>query len=569
MQHKTGFCVEVLVDFLDDAAWADHVLSDRDVDGLMRTLAEAGVRRVVWAYYGDGHGGLICPGFKDGTCDWANVTATYRRLGNPLREAVQAGHRHGLEVHAYYKPYETGVSLVLPDGSPEAKAFGRVPHRGGQLGVLDPFVAAHPELRIQRRADDLPAGKVNGPICALRLAKRNAAPTRVTGEHLQMWISADNTHYQPLAAPFTVTEAILPAARDVHDHTGALVTPRGTPQRVLTLSGFAIDAPYVLVTTDFAAGPGDFEHSGTAMLTALDGAGQEIPGEFATGGGVWLAARVDFRQWGLIFDFGFGRGVTRLDEPNTTGRSGFIAFARGKNAYLPAALCETEPAGRAYWLQCVEEMIAAGVDGIDIREENHCTHTDEPEAYGFNAVVLAQCRPGCDLRAEVARVRGEAYTAFLREVSRRLAVHGKPLRYHLNMDWFRPDPPAVRALAYPANLEFQWERWVKEGILGAAVLRSYQLRSNMLSDAFGARMVAACRERQLPVSFNHHIFADEASYLEEARRVARDGRFAGIILYEAQSFLRTGADGSCRFTLDVAKEICAELGAGTVGSRPA
>ena len=36
-------------------------------------------------------------------------------------------------------------------------------------------------------------------------------------------------------------------------------------------------------------------------------------------------------------------------------------------------------------------MIAAGVDGVDFREENHSTHTDYPEDYGFNDVVLQQC----------------------------------------------------------------------------------------------------------------------------------------------------------------------------------
>ena len=60
------FKLEVLVDFIDDALLADHPLHERDIDALMRVLAEAGVRRVSWAYYGDGHGGTPGAGWPPG-----------------------------------------------------------------------------------------------------------------------------------------------------------------------------------------------------------------------------------------------------------------------------------------------------------------------------------------------------------------------------------------------------------------------------------------------------------------------------------------------------------------------
>lgn len=560
MNQKHDFTCEVLVDFLDDALMTDHPLDVCEIEGMMDTLADAGVRRVSWAYYGDGHGGLLLPdGLIDGVCNWGNCVETYRRLGNPLRVAVEAGHRRGMEVYAYFKPYETGVSMVFPEGTPEAQAYGLLPHRGGSLGALDPFVHAHPHLRIQRRTDDLPAGRETAPICALKLVKADAAPTRITAENLQIWTSPQNYQYQQAYIPFTLTEHIEHAQCDVRDNFGTLVTRCGDPVRVLTLAGFQLDDAYVLVTTNFTDGPADFANAGTELLVALDADGREIPGVSATGAGCWLAGRVNFRQWGLLFDYGWGRAVTQLDVPNDSGRAGFIAFARGRNRYLPAALCETEPAVQAHWLRCLAEMVEAGVDGVDFREENHCTHTDEPEAYGFNPVVLARCRPGADVLGEVARVRGEAYTDFLRQAKAQLTAHGVRLRYHLNMDHFRPAPPPARALAYPANLHFDWQRWLAEGLLDEAVLRSYHYRTAMLTDDFGAELVAQCRERNIPISFNHHIFANDPWYLEEAQRVSADGRFAGVILYEAQSFLRTDRDGACRFTLEVAEQICQAL----------
>lgn len=552
----SGCRLEVLVDFIDDALLADHVLTAGDVDGLMRTLADKGVQRVSWAYYGDGHGGLLMPtDLRDGKSDWRHCNETYRELRNPLRAAVDAGHRYGMEVYAYYKPYETGVSMVIPEGSPEAQSFGLLSHSGGRLAVLDPFVRDNPHLRLKRRTDDLPTRRTDAPICALRLTKRDDTPTRVASDHLQIWTSTNNYRYTRKDIPFRLTETIETASAEVRDQTGSVVTQQGDPVRVLTLSGLHIDEPYVLVTTDFSDGPSDFSHSGTAMLAALDADGREIPGVVATGGGVWLGGRSDFRDWGLIFDYGWGRAVTTLDVSNANGRSGIIAFARGKNPTLPAALCETEPAVQQFWLGCLGEMVAAGVDGVDFREENHCTHTDEPEAYGFNQVVLERCRAGHDLPSEVSRVRGEAYTAFLRQARELLSASGVRLRYHLNMDHFRPDPPPCRALAYPANISFSWQEWLSQGLIDEAVLRSYHYRTEMLSDPVGNAMIEACREAAIPISFNHHVFSDDPWYLEEAVRAGTGGRFDGVVLYEASNFLRTSSDGVCRFTLPVVEDI--------------
>lgn len=562
MPVRTPFNVEVLVDFLDDALCADHPLTKRDLDGIMGFLAGAGVKRVSWAYYADGRGGLIMPaGIQDGASHWDNCQATYRELGNPLRVAVKAGHRHGLEVYAYYKPYETGTALLIPEGSEDARTFGLLPHRGGMLGLLDPFVVSHPQLRIQRRTDDLPANPESAsPIRSIRLIKRDAAPTRVTADHLQIWTSPCNYGYQRAPGPFALTESVEPAIRDSRDQHGTLVTRQGDLVRVLTLSGLDLTDAYVLVTTDFTEGPSDFANSGSEMMVALDAAGRVIPGEIATGAAVWLANRVDFRHYGLVFDYGWGKSVSSLDDSNAAGRNGIIAFARGKNATLPAALCETEPQVQAFWLDCLREMIAAGVDGVDFREENHCTHTDEPEAYGFNAVVLERCRAGEALSAEVARVRGEAYTGFLRQAHKLLAANGVRMRYHLNMDHFRPVPPPSRALAYPANLHFDWKAWLKEGLLDEAVLRSYHYRTGMLTDPVGKDMIDSCRSASVPISFNHHVFDDNPWYLEEAMRVAGDGRFAGLILYELNNFLRTFSDKESSFTLSVVDAICRKLG---------
>ena len=551
------FRFEALVDFVDDAL--DTAFTPAHVDAMMSTLAGMGVSRVSWAYYGDGHGGYLVPAGLDGR--WTNLARSYEQLGNPLRVAAEAAHRHGMELYAYYKPYETGPAVSLPDGSPEARAYGRIRHQGGWLTWLDPFVVDNPDLRIRRRRGDRPDRLPDDvPICGLRLTKKDDSPTRITAEHLQIWTSKLNFRYQPCDAPFQLRDEVVPSPKEMRDINGRLLTRKGAPVRTLTLTGFTLTDPYVLVTTDFTEGPADFENAGTDILTALDGAGREVPGVLFAGAMIYMRERINFRDWGLVFDCGYGRSRTRLDEPNTAGNRGVAAFARGRNEYLPGALCETEPAVQEFWLECVAEMVEAGVDGVDFRVENHGTHTEYPEEYGFNEVVLAECaRRGQTDRATVAAVRGEAYTAFLRRARKLLTAHGKRMRVNLNLDWFRPSPPANRRLAYPANIDFAWRQWVDESLFDEGILRMFALPFGaVFTDEIAAEMISRCQGKGIPLTVNRYIHPTSADEFDRARR---DGRFSGFILYETASYLRFGPDATCSVTHEVAKEIARRLAA--------
>ena len=64
----------------------------------------------------------------------------------------------------------------------------------------------------------------------------------------------------------------------------------------------------------------------------------------------------------------------------------------------------------------------------------------------------------------MAAVRGDAYTAFLARAKRLINGRGKAMRINFQVDWYRPDPPRQRRLAYPANVDFQWQRWIEEGL---------------------------------------------------------------------------------------------------------
>ena len=553
---RSEFTLEALTDFVDNMSGPEQSISAQQIRSMMAALRQCGVKRMSWSYYGDGHGGYFFPPKLLEDNRYTNVSAqTYQSLGNPLRVAVEAAHAEGMELYAYYKPYETGLAIVAPEGSLDAVNFGRLTHSGGRLtAMMDRFVVDNPHLRIKRRTDDQPAD-ITTPICGIKLIKKDDSPTRVTKEHLQIWASTLNNRYQQLDVDFDVKVTIEKAKRDVYDLQNRLMTKKGDPVRVLTLSGLNLTQPYILVTTDFTEGERDFDNAVMEMMVALDKDGREIPGVFSDGWAIWGLDKSNFRGYGLFFDYGFGHERRFLDTSNRSGKLGLIAFTRGGNEYLSGALCETEPEVREYWLSCIDEMLDAGVDGIDFRVENHSTHTDYPEHYGFNSVVLEECaRRGSTDLATIAKVRGEAYTEFLRQAKKKIAARGKRMRINLNVDWFRPDPIKSRKLAYPANINFEWERWVEEGLLDEAILRFFAISyNNVFQDEIAKKMIASCKKNNIPITVNKYMDAKRVK--EQVDFVLQDGRFSGFILYETASFLKFGPEQSCSITMEEVKDL--------------
>lgn len=471
-------------------------------------------------------------------------------------------------MYACFKPYETGISLLLPQGSPEARQWGRLLQCGGYVTWIDPFVLRHPELRIKRRTDDIEPGNETAPITSIRLTKKDDAPTRVTAEHLQIWTSNVNYRYTQVEIDFDVTETVEPSSDEVRDIYGNVVTEAGAPVRILTLTGFVITDQYLVLTTNFDDGPWDFENVWDRLLRAFDTQGRELPGVHAAGTGIWDPEWENFREAGLAYDTGRGPELVFLDAPNNgtppvrtpsgihtpleVQRSqGAIGFARGYNYYLPGALCETEPRVRDYWLSCVQEMLDAGVDGIDFRVENHSTHTDHPQDYGFNDAVLAQVPPGTDdIEGEITRIRSDAYTAFLAAAKQMISGAGRKMRVTLNVAWFRPPGERIvsQRMAYPANIDFDWRRWIDEGLMDGAVLRLFGVPFDGIfgEDAVAQEMIGACLARDLTVTVNRYV-SNVPELLDEFKRLLADSRFNGFVLYEANAFVAFTPEGGCDF----------------------
>ena len=567
-----SFLLSATVDFPDDVR--KGVYSHEGLDDMMAHLKRLGVRRVNWIYYGD----LDQDSYWAGGAFYRNRYGpeTLDRIGEPLAAAVQAAHKNDLEIHGVVKPYDIGGSGSFPEGSAEsAKSITR--RIGGTVQFLVPFLERYPHTLIQRRPYKAPPGLSTLPIKKIRLLKRDASPTRIRKENLQIWTSDSNYRYERKRVDFTLKETMEPAPKEVRDSYDALVTSKGAPVRTLTLEGLDLTDRYVVITTDFTDVTGDFTNTALGMLEAYGLGPEPIPVVVASRSAMWDAPR-DFRSHGLEFDSGFGHYLGDLDANNTTEKEnirwrsasddGVIAFSRGKNETLASAPCEAYPEVIKLWSGWIDKTLQTGVDGLSVRLNSHGGCNDEPNEYGFNEPLLEEYRQryGVDALEDDAvldrlpRLRGEHVTAFLRDTAAKVRRAGKKMQIHMHPDAFRPNPSPRERYWSLTNINYDWKAWLEEGLADGSIMRPSRFEgvpnpapgqakragiSHTLSDAVVKDMLASTGKARVPVYFNGFIHLMTAEqYVSEMETTFRDERFAGFDLYEVAAILGPNSNGT-------------------------
>jgi hypothetical protein len=545
------------VDFTDDVISGPY--TPELLDEMMALLKGMGVRRVYWQYYGDVEPGSYWAMDIYRQADFKYGSETLDRIGQPLAAAVPAAHRHGLQIYGVLKPYDTGFTITLPEGSPEAADAPKVARIGGRPQWVVPFIGRYPHMRVRRRPYKAPAGLQTLAVKKIRLLKQDDSPTRVRKENLQIWASPVNYRYERKDVEFTLKEAVEPAPREVRDRDGGMVTARGAPVRTLTLEGLELADKYILVTTNYKDQRGDFRNTPVGMVEAYGNGPEPLPITVATRMAMRPVSR-DFRTYGLEFDGGYGNIPAVLDVDNAAIKKGdrshwsavptdgLIALARGKNDYVAGVLCEAEPEVRKLWSGWIDRIIGAGVDGVDIRMNSHGNPTNEPLEYGFNEPLVGEYRRrfGADLLAEgadlslLARLRGEHFTRFIRETSDKVRQAGKKMQVHVHTEAWRPNPTLAESFWMLANIDFEWKAWLRKGMVDGIMLRGGALEDPVMEEA-----VTLAQELGLPVYRNRKVGGigmDE--YVSDLESVFRDERFAGFNVYEVFGIARPKADGS-------------------------
>ena len=574
MNPINDMLLSVTVDFPDDITKGPF--DTEKLEKLIDTVQDLGASRLHWIYYGE----VAADDPRRGniwTSHWAaHGPKTIEALGEPLRAAVKIAKSRGLEIYGVLKPYNGGLAGSFPTGSPEAGSASRVTRIGGTLVQLIPFLESHPEMRIQRKATVAPTSST-GPIREIHLIKANADESRLRPADIRIWVSCDNHKYRHLDLIPTGTVSVEAAHDEVRDYHGNVLTRAGDPVRVIRLTGLEISEPFMALTTCLTEGSGDFRNTPLGMVKVFGADHQALEFVLATHAALWIKPR-DFRTYGLEFDQGYGHLPLTLDEPWQPPRAdrwvhfsgedefsqeallghgaagGFIGIARGKNHYLSAAPCEAYPEVRSLWLSWIQAMLEAGVDGVDLRISAHGCLSDEPDSYGWNPPVLAAYRqrfgPEPVDAGKLAGVRGDFYSEFLREASALIRAEGKKLQVHLHAEAFRPDPVFGQQHGLPANIEFQWRRWLKEKLVDEILLRTSWFeaaedplmaketrRSRLntaLADPIVKEMLDLAAKHGLPVTLNRYIgrAARLEEYLDDISSALKDGRISQFDVYE-------------------------------------
>ena len=570
---KHPFILSATVDFPDDVIPGPY--DGCLLDDLMGTLKSMGVRRVYWLYYGDVEPESFWAGSLYENPQIPYGTQTLEAIGEPLKASAPVAHRHGLEIYGVLKPYNTGMSGS--NGPCSGRRLSGIERIGGAVPQVIPFLERYPHTRLRRRPDTRASHGV--PVSRIRLLKRDASPTRVRPENLQLWTSKDNGRYSRLDAALSVTERVEPAPREVRNYYGELVVAKGAAVRTLTIDGLNIRERFVVVTTDFKDEAGDFINTAYGMVEAycVDSS-TPLPVVIASRGAFWTGPR-DLGSNTPDFDSGLGHIEIPLDVNassegqglfwNSLAGGGLVGFAQGKNDYLPGTVSEVYSEVHRLWDGWVDRILETGVDGIDIRVSSHGSLVDEPWEYGFDepAVEAYRMKQGAepwsstDDLVRFSRLRGQHFTSFIRRTSNRARSMGRKMQAHIHTEAFRPDIVHGQIMGFPPNTHFAWQDWMRAGLLDGITFRTSWFEaledlpgtppvrsrlSNALSDPVAVEALELAGELGVPAYMNRYL--DRAvgveEYLSDLETAMRDERFAGFDLYESASFIRPTSDGS-------------------------
>lgn len=546
--------LSALFDFPDDAGEA--VYDKSSLRAMMIKLHETGVRRIYWHWYGDANHDFF---WTTPMTPYVKCVKTAQLVPDFNQEIVRLAKEYGLETVGVIRPYETGLSASMPPYG-VYQQIDAINALDGKLLCLTRFVARNPDLRIKRRTYDLDKAVLDRPICSIKLYKADNAPAHITRDDITIYVSNNNTAYKKCETDFSFSVSREAALKDIHsfgpDYTEPLVTRKGDTVTVITLSGMSIREKFVALQINgqnCSQRQSLFQNTVQEIIRCFDQNGEDL--HLSTGNKCNIWNRPDFSALdrekvspldiGFGFDTGFGGYLTTLDEPDKTG---FIAICKGKNEYLAGALCECEPDVQEYFMETVRECLAAGFDTISFRIESHSTHTDEPFAFGYNDCVrqeyLQRYGPCSEQEMELAKIskiRGDAFTNFLKKAAELTHQTGRKFDVTLNTELLRQKIPAERHLAYPMTVEWQWQRWLNELSPDSVTIRTYKHTPQFVfSDPDCLALIEAARVKRLPMTYLRYI---NKNYIQDMEFIDQKGGFESIILYEVYNFIKSDEKG--------------------------
>jgi hypothetical protein len=366
-------------------------------------------------------------------------------------------------------------------------------------------------------------------------------------DDVRIYVSDDNYKYRLYDGPIVREEVI--------ESSPESVKPKRQDSRIYRFSGLNISSKYIAISTDSRAG--SFVNTLENLVQVFGENGREHNITYG------LGLRHDSSKFlgsdevgGIEFDTYpgtpsalYGGGFDAILEPFIfDSGSGIIGIARGKDSGALTILSPWFPEVRQWWLSWVQDILDAGADGVEIRNDSHCSDLAWSE-YGFEKPVVDEFykRYGVNIletddfnRADLRRIRGEAYTQFYREARKIISDHGKLMGLHISNTAGGCDVEQ----GTPTEMHWDWRTWIKEGLADSVTLKGVW-PSSKLGQEILSQMHSIGRE----VIYCPFIiyYVDGKGYgkklIESLIKVAQAEDCDGYQLYEGEAVIKGTPDG--------------------------
>lgn len=495
-----------------------------------------------------------------------NVAKTVQNIGGEVfDEAVRAAHAHDIQIYGMMKPFDMGLWVSAGEGTPEAKAKGKVPRIGGPVTWMADFVAKNRQWIMSRKPGAWGDAR-NKIFTRIDLVKADAGPAAFKSQEVRLFVSDDNATYRPYEGPVEREEVIEDYPVWEHTSSGGRPTGQSRRSRVMRFKRLQISNQYVILAVGGRSG--SFANTLVNLVHVFGEQGEERRvtygvkvrevGQTPEGAATRKAfdrkdPRADFEKYGLEYDCwpgvptavfpGFDgiRASCALD-----GGEGVLGIARGKDPGTVATLSPFFPEVRAWWRSWIQDCLEAGADGIELRYRHHHSPLAWAE-FGFEQPVRDEFlkRYGVDIwktddfdRAAWRRLRGEAYTQFYREARVLTKRHGKPLGIHIEPgQCMEPEQGACM------EMHLDWRTWIEEGLADSVTMKELWPRTR-----FAEEVLSHTRRKGIEA-----IFCPYANGLWQQPggekvvadwiRLARENDYDGYQFYENAAVVRATQDG--------------------------
>ena len=565
--RKSGeFHLEVAVDFCDDL---DYAAFDRNMfDKLFRELKSWGTKRVQWIDHGNKKFGWW-DHVPEGDIT-VNYSKTHAAVGDVIRAAVDAAHSRDIELYGVFKPFDVGIQHSFGEGTPEAIKYGKIMRVGGPVDWIMDFAADHQEYLMARKPVNFGQIK-NNVINRIDLVKEDDQSPDITMDDIEIWVSNDNATYQLYRGPMEKRETIEDYPLWEHTSSGGRLTGEKKRCVVFRLENMKINEKYIALVCRKIAN--SFGNTLVNLIHVFDEKGEE---RLVTYGAVprlgdqteYSQRKARFQEVGIEFDKYPGAptgwrpcsdGIRRRFVLDTA--QGLLAIAKGKDRGELAALSPSFVATRDFWLEVVDEMLAAGVDGVDLRFANH-QWTFTWDEFGFEDPVVDEFkkRYGIDLRntddfdrAALRRLRGEAYTQFYREAKQLVARHRKKMGLHIE-PWMDVEPEIGGAM----GMHLDWRTWLKEGLADSITMKDVRPHSR-----FAHEILTYTRPRGIPVVYSlwNSLWGgnENIQLTRNAITEAQEGGYNGFQFYESSAVVKGTSAGDLIMEQPALREVFGEF----------